>query len=92
MKCPNPECQSLNIRCYNVQIFPSEDDIDKWNIKYRWRICGDCLHKFSTVEMLAKVRVKNGKPVKIELDEEYQLSGSGYEPENLGPVYTEAGL
>lgn len=90
MKCP--ECQSLIIRCYNVQTFPGEDDAEKWNIKYRWRICGDCHHKFSTVEMLAKVKVKHGKPVKIDLDSEFQLSGSGDDAETLGAVHANPSL
>jgi transcriptional regulator NrdR family protein len=76
MKCP--ECDSRVLKVYNSRIHESQ------NCKSRWRICGECQHRFTTVELLGKVRLKDDEAFKIDLDAIYELSGSGAEPEVLG--------
>lgn len=77
-----PKCQSKNLRCYNTQVYADSG----WNVKGRWRICGNCQFRFTTVEMLGKVRIKDEKPYKIDLDAEYELAGSGQEAEGMGQI------
>lgn len=81
-----PECNSKNLKVYNSRIHETQ------NCKSRWRICGDCQHRFTTVEMLGKVRLKDDEAFKITLDAIYELSGSGDDVEALGAVHALPGL
>jgi hypothetical protein len=75
MKCP--DCGSKLVQVYDTKLY------EELNCKRRRRICSDCQNRFTTVELLGKVREENETGVEIEIGIqpgiELQPSGQGSE-------------
>lgn len=63
-----PKCKSDITRVYDTRKYDGDGEELKAGVLQRRRICVDCNFRFSTVELLGTVRVRNGEAIGVEID------------------------